>query len=80
MPAIADAGEGGDALFDEVGRRPHVDDFRRPGIPDGPGAAHAEQRVTVDLERGVVDAGVVVLRPVEYHHRPFEGIRIRRGC
>jgi hypothetical protein len=37
-------------------------------------------RVLVDGERRIVDAGVVVLRPVEDHGLALEGIRDRPGC
>src|SRR3546814_10987853 len=40
LTAVADAGQCRDALGNEVGRRPHVDDFGRPGIADRAGAAH----------------------------------------
>ena len=68
-----------DALLDEVGRRLHVHDLGAAGIADRPGAAHEQDGVLVDAERRIVDAGVVVLRPVEHHRLALEGFRDRSG-
>ena len=76
MATIADARQVMDAGRDECGRRPHVDDFGRARIADRPGAAHEQQRALVDAERGVVDAGVIVLRSVEDDRAAFERQRI----
>ena len=49
-----------------------------PGITDRTGAAHDEQRVLVDLQRGIVDPRVVVLRTVEHDGASLERLRIVR--
>jgi hypothetical protein len=56
--------------FGAGNRAPHVHHLGRAGIADRAGAAHEEHAVLVDLELRVVDAVVVVLRPVEHHRAP----------
>ena len=78
LAAVADAGERDDALLDEVVGGPHVHDLGAARIADRPGAAHEQQAGLVDLERGIVDALVVVLRPVEDDGAALEGVGVLR--
>ena len=61
---------------DQRGRRLHVHDFGRARIADRAGAAHEQDGVLVDAERGIVDARVIVLGSVEHDGPAFEGIGI----
>src|SRR3984885_6209209 len=56
LPAVADAGQGQDAAFDQGRRRLHVYDLGTAGITDRTGAAHEQNTALVDVERGIVDA------------------------
>ena len=47
-----------------------------PGIADRADAAHEQDGVFVDAERRIVDAAVIVLRPVEHHSPALERVRI----
>ncbi len=69
-------GSDGDALFDQRRRRLHVHHLGAARIADRPDAADEQQRIFVDGERGIVDAGVIILRSVEHHRAPFECIGI----
>ena len=50
----------------------------RARIADRPDAADEQHRVLVDLELGIVDAVVIILRSVEHDGAAFEGVRIFR--
>ena len=76
MPAVADAGQRQDAAFDQGRRRLHVHDFGAAGIADRSGAANEQHAVLVDAERGIVDAVVIILRPLEHDGAAFEGVEI----
>src|SRR5215468_418660 len=78
LSAVADAGQRGDPALDQRGRRLHVHNLRAAGVTYRPGAADEQDGVLVNAERAVLDAGVIVLRPVEHHRAAFEGIRIAR--
>ena len=78
LAAVADAGQRMHALLDEIGRRLHVHHLGTAGIADRTGAAHEQDRALVDALRRVVDAGMVVLRPVEHDGLAFKGFRIAR--
>ena len=54
----------------------HVHHLGRAGIADRAGAAHEQDGVLVDAERGVVDAAVVVLRAVEDDGAALEALRV----
>src|SRR3984957_4376541 len=76
LAAVADAGEGQDAAFDQRRRRLHVHDLRAAGIADRAGATHEQDAALVDVERGIVDAMMIVLRPLEHDRAPLEGVGI----
>ena len=78
LPAVADARQRVHAFLDERGRRLHVDHFRPARIADRPRAANEQNAVLVDLELRVVDAVVIVLRPVEHDRPSLERVRILR--
>ncbi len=65
LPAVAQRGQGPDAALDQRIRRLHVDHLGRAGPAQRAGAAHDQDAVLVDGERGIVDARVVVLGAVE---------------
>src|SRR5262245_61358439 len=67
LAAVADARKRHNAFLEQRGGRLHVDDFRGARIADRPDAADEQQGALVDLERRILDALVIVLRPVEYH-------------
>ena len=71
-------GSARDALLDQVGGRPHVHHLGRARIADRAGAAHEQDAVLVDVERRIVDAVVIVLRPVEHDGPALEGLGIVR--
>src|SRR6266850_5509393 len=75
LPSVADAGQREDTAFDQRRRRLHVDDLGAAGIADRPGAADEQYAVLVDTERGIVDAIVIILRPLEYDGAAFERIQ-----
>ena len=75
LAAVADAGQRQDAALDQRGRRLHVHDFGAAGIADRAGAAHEQDAVLVDVERGIVDPLVVILRALEHDGAAFERIR-----
>ena len=52
--------------------RLHVDDLGPAGPADGSGAADHQDGAFVDAERGIVDAGVIILRAVEHHRAALE--------
>ena len=52
--------------------------LRAAGIADRPGAADDENGVGVDFERGIVDARVIVLAPVEDDRAALQGVGICR--
>ena len=56
----------------------YSDDFGSTWIADRPGAAHEQHAVLVDAEFRIVDAGVIVLRSVEYDRAAFERHRVLR--
>ena len=64
-----------DAAFDQGRRRLHVDHLGAAGIADRPGAADEQHAVLVDLRGRIVDAVVIVLRPVEHDRPALEGVR-----
>src|SRR5665213_1408481 len=76
LPPVADAGQRGDASFDEGGRRLHVHHLAGAGIADRPDAADKQQRIFVDLEFRIIDTVVIVLRSVEHHGAALEGVVI----
>src|SRR3546814_7001654 len=39
---------------------------------DRPGTAHDENAILIDRERGIVDAVVIIVRPVEHDRPPLE--------
>src|SRR5215831_153254 len=78
LAAVADAGQGGDSAFDHGRGWLHVHDLRRARIADRADATDEEDGVFVDLERGIVDAVVIVFRPVEHDGAAFECIRVLR--
>ena len=67
-----------DAPPDERSRRLHVDDFGGARIADRTGAAHDQDRLLVDARGRIVDAMVIILRPIKHHDRTLEGIWIVR--
>ena len=78
LPAIAHARQIVDPFPDQVRRGAHVDDFRRARITDRPRAAHEQDGAIVDLQRRIIDARVIILRPIEHHGPSFERLGIRR--
>ena len=78
MPPVADAGQRVDPLFEQVGRRAHVHDLGPTGIAFGPGPAHEQNAIFVDILRRIVDAVVEILRPVKDDRAAFEGFGIVR--
>src|SRR3954468_1098351 len=78
LPAVADAGQGVDAAFDQRRRRLHVHDLGTAGIADRPGAADEQHAALVDVERGIVDSRVIVLRPLEYDGAALERVEVLR--
>ncbi len=78
LAPVADAGERGDALLDEVVGRAHVHDLGRAGIADRARAAHEEIVCSSMPSAGIVDPMVVILRPVEHHGLALEGVGIVR--
>src|SRR5262249_13013687 len=79
LAPVADTGKRGDTTFDQRRRWLHVHDFAAARIADRPGAADEQHVVLVDLERRVVDAVVIILRPVEHDGAPLEGVRVLRA-
>lgn len=73
LATIADAGQRGDAALDEVIGRAHVHHFRRARIADGSRAAHEKDALLIDGECRIVDARVIILRPVEHDGATLEG-------
>src|SRR5690242_16374789 len=67
-----------DSLLNEPDRGPHVDHFRSAGVADGPGSAHEEYAARVDAQSGIVDPGVVILRPVKHNSTALEAFRVMR--
>ena len=78
LPAVADAGQRQDAAFDQRRRRLHVDDLGAAGIADRPGAADEQHAVLVDVERGIVDPVVIILRPLEHDGAALERVQVFR--
>src|SRR3546814_15130722 len=65
LAAVADGRQLDDAGLDERVGRLHVHHLGRSGIADRPAAAHEEEAVLVDRQRRIVDAAVIVFRPLE---------------
>ncbi len=65
-------------LLDERARRLHVHHLGGARIADRAGAAHDQDRVLVDAERRIVDAVMIVLRPIEDDDRALEGVGVLR--
>ena len=78
MTTIADAGQRRHALLQQIIRRTHVDDFGGTGIADRANATHEQQAMLIDLELRIVDALVIILRPVEDDGTAFERHRVLR--
>ena len=76
LPTVPDARQVAHAFAQQISRRAHVDDFSRARITDRPGAAHHHHRRSVDAERRIVDPRMVILRPIEHHHRTFERLGV----
>src|SRR5258708_6605974 len=65
LAAVADAGERIDALLDEGRGRLHIHHLGRARIADRPDPADDQDGGGINSERRIIDAVVVVLRPVE---------------
>src|SRR5580704_2755373 len=76
LPSIPNAGERGDTFFDQRRRRLHVHHLRRSGIADGPHATDEQHGALVDLQGRILDAGVIILGPLEHDGTPLERVRI----
>ena len=76
LAAIADTGQGQDAALDQRRGRLHVDDLGAAGITDRTGAAYEQDAVPVDIERGIVDTVVIILRALEHDGTALERVRI----
>src|SRR5262249_5398181 len=76
LAAVADAGEGGDAAFDQRGGRLHVHHLGRARIANRPDAANDQDCALVDAEGRVLDAVVIVLRPLAHDGAAFERVRV----
>jgi len=76
LAAVADAGQRQDAALDQGRRRLHVDDLGAAGIADRAGAAHEQDAMLVDIERGIVDPRVIILRALEHDGAALERVGI----
>src|SRR3546814_13180230 len=65
-----------DAGLDERVGRLHVHHLGRSGIADRPAAAHEEEAVLVDRQRRIVDAAVIVFRPLEDDGTALEDVLV----
>jgi hypothetical protein len=71
-------GECGDALLDQVIRRRMFTTSAAPGYPTGPTPRMKSTVCSSIASAGIVDAVVVVLRPVEDDRLALEGHRVLR--
>ena len=78
LASVPDTGKLVDALLDEIGRRPHVDDLGAAGIADRAGPAHHEDGRAVHAEGLVIDPLMEIDRPVEDIGRALECVRVVR--
>src|SRR5713226_6869062 len=76
LAAIADTGQGQDAAFDQRRGRLHVDDLGAAGIADRTGTAYEQDAVPVDIERGIVNPVVIILRALEHDGAALERVRV----
>ena len=61
-----------DAALEQMVGRLHVDHLGRARPAERPGAADDQDAVLVDLERGVVDPVVIIVRAVEHDRAALE--------
>src|SRR5829696_609092 len=78
LPAVADGRQSVDTTLEERVGRLHVDDLGRARPPYGSCAPDHQNRGLVDVEVGVVDALVVVVRAVEDDRAPLEHVLFGR--
>src|SRR3546814_12333745 len=76
LAAVADGRQLDDAGLDERVGRLHVHHLGRSGIADRPAAAHEEEAVLVDRQRRIVDAAVIVFRPLEDDGTALEDVLV----
>src|SRR3954470_18144163 len=76
LPSVPDAGERSDTALNQRVRRLHVDHLGSTRVGNWTSASDEQEAVLIDFERWIVDAAVVVLRPVKDDRPAFEGIRI----
>ena len=81
LPTVAERRQLRDSAANEGFRREHVDHLAASGKTERATAADHEQRRLVDRKRRGIDAGVIVLRPVEDDRPTFKrllGPRLRK--
>src|SRR3984957_7668487 len=78
LSPVADAGQGQDAAFDQGRGRLDVHDLGAAGITDRSGAAHEQNAAFVDVERGIVDAMVIIFRTLEDDGAALERVGVLR--
>src|SRR5215204_4184055 len=78
LPAVAYGGQGVDPTLEERVGGLHVDDLGRARPPDGSCAPDHQNRGLVDVEVGVVDALVVVVRAVEDDRASLKHVLVGR--
>src|SRR5262249_52400209 len=74
----SDAGQRGNAAFDQRRWRLHVHHLRRPRVADWSDATDEEHRIRIDLQGGIFDTAVIVLGPIEHHGAAVESVWVLR--